>query len=135
MGYNIEEIEGIAKTNKKKLGKGGITTTDGLLKACATPKGRKATVGTTGLSEKQLLKWTNLADLMRIRGVATQYSELLEAAGVDTVKELKHRKPENLAAKMAEVNAKKKLTRQSPSASMITKWVAQAKKLKPMLKY
>jgi predicted RecB family nuclease len=135
MGYNIVDIEGIAKTNKAKLGKAGITTTDGLLKACATPKGRRETAAATGLSEKQILKWTNLADLMRIRGVATQYSELLEAAGVDTVKELRHRKPENLAEAMAQTNAKKKLTRQAPSAKTVARWVEQAKALKPMMRY
>ena len=135
MGYSIVDIEGIAKTNAKKLAKADITTTDGLLKKANTPKRRKDTAAATGLSEKQILKWANLADLMRINGVATQYSELLEASGVDTVKELKMRKPENLAAKMAEVNAKKKLTRQVPSAAVVGKWVAQAKKLKPVLKY
>jgi predicted RecB family nuclease len=135
MGYNIVDIEGIAKTNKAKLGKAGIKTTDDLLKACATPKGRSQTAATTGLSEKQILKWANMADLMRINGIATQYSELLEAAGVDTVKELKHRKPENLAEAMAQTNAKKKLTRQSPSAKTIAKWVAEAKAMKAILRY
>jgi predicted flap endonuclease-1-like 5' DNA nuclease len=80
-----------------------------------------------------LLKWANMADLMRISGVGEEFSELLEAAGVDTVKELRNRNAENLAAKMAEVNAEKKLTRALPSAKTVAKWVDQAKELKPLI--
>lgn len=135
MSYSIEEIEGIGKTYKKKLAKAGIKTTGSLLNHCCTRKGRKAMAGTTGLTEKQLLKWTNLADLMRIKGIATQYSELLEAAGVDTVKELAKRNSTNLAAKMEEVNKKKKLARRSPPESVVAKWVERAKGLDPMMTY
>ena len=135
MGYKIEEIEGIGPAYGKRLVEAGLTTTDALLKACADPKGRKDTAGKTGFSEKQLLKWANMADLMRISGVGEEFSELLEAAGVDTVKELKMRKPDNLAAKMAEVNAEKKLTRAVPSATTVAKWVEQAKTLPPAISY
>ena len=133
MSYPIREIEGIGPTNAKKLAKANIKTTAGLLKLCCDRKGRKAMSTATGLSEKQLLKWANMADLMRISGIGQEFSELLEAAGVDTVKELRKRNAPNLTKKMAEVNAKKKLTRRVPSLSMVESWVAQATKLKPVI--
>jgi predicted flap endonuclease-1-like 5' DNA nuclease len=103
------------------------------LSQCAAAKGRKAVAGQTGLDEKQLLKWANLADLMRVSGVGEEYSELLEAAGVDTVKELRNRRPDSLTAKMAEVNQAKRLTRQVPGLKQVTKWVDQAKSLAPVI--
>ncbi len=108
-----------------------ITSTDDLLKLCCDANGRKATAEKTGLKESQLLKWANMADLMRTSGVGAVYSELLEAAGVDTVKELRNRRADNLAAKMAEVNASKKLTRAVPSEKVVSGWIEQAKTLKP----
>ena len=135
MGYKIEQIEGIGPTYGTRLSEAGIKTTDALLQACATPKGRKDTAAKTGFRESQLLKWANMADLMRIRGVGEEFSELLEAAGVDTVKELKMRNADNLAEKMAEVNAQKKLTRAVPSAKTVAKWVEQAKTLPPTISY
>lgn len=133
MGYKIEEIEGIGPANAKKLAAADISTTAGLLKLCCDARGRKATAEKTGVSEGQLLKWANMADLMRISGVGSEYSELLEAAGVDTVKELRNRNAANLAAKMAEVNATKKLTRTVPSEKTVSKWVAQAGALDPLI--
>jgi predicted flap endonuclease-1-like 5' DNA nuclease len=133
MGYKIEEIEGIGAANAKKLAAAAINTTAGLLKLCCDAKGRKATAEKTGVSEGQLLKWANMADLMRISGVGSEYSELLEAAGVDTVKELRNRNAANLAAKMAEVNATKKLTRTVPSEKVVSKWVEQAGALDPLI--
>ena len=133
MSYRIVEIEGIGPAYAKKLAKAKIKTTGGLLKLCCDRKGRKAIAEDTGCSEAQLLKWANMADLMRISGVGQEFSELLEAAGVDTVKELRNRNAANLTAKMAEVNAKKKLTRRVPAASMVERWVKQAKQLKPVI--
>ena len=133
MSYKITEIEGIGPTYGAKLEAANIKTTAALLDRCASAKGRREVASETGLQEKQLLKWANMADLMRIKGVGEEYSELLEAAGVDTVKELKHRKPENLAAKMAEVNETRKLTRQVPAESQVASWVEQAKELKPVI--
>jgi predicted flap endonuclease-1-like 5' DNA nuclease len=133
MGYKITDIEGIGPVSAEKLAKADIDNTDSLLKLCCDAKGRKSVAETTGIGEKQLLKWTNMADLMRISGVGEEYSELLEAAGVDTVKELRHRNADNLAAKMAEVNGAKKLTRTVPSAETVAKWVEQAKTLDPLI--
>ena len=133
MGYKIEEIEGIGPTYGKKLADANIKTTEQLLKLCCDAKGRKATAEATELSEAQLLKWANMADLMRISGVGAEYSELLEAAGVDTVKELRNRNAANLAAKMAEVNTTKKLTRVVPSEKVVSGWVEQAKSLDPLI--
>ena len=92
-----------------------------------------ATAATTGLSEGQLLKWANMADLMRISGIGPEYSELLEAAGVDTVKELRNRNAENLAARMAEVNATSKLTRAVPAEKVVSDWIEQAGSLEPLI--
>lgn len=135
MAYKIEEIEGIGPAFGEKLRAAKITNTDHLLKACATRKGRSDTEEATGIDAKRLLKWANMADLMRISGVGEEYSELLEAAGVDTVKELRNRRADNLAAKMAEVNAAKKLVRQVPSESQVAKWVEQAKALDPVISH
>ena len=133
MSYKIQEIEGIGPAYAKKLAIEDIDTTDALLKLCCDRKGRKAVAEKTGLTESQLLKWANMADLMRISGVGEEYSELLEAAGVDTVKELKNRNPENLAAKMTEVNKEKKLTRQVPSEKTVSGWIEQAKSLEALI--
>lgn len=133
MSYKIEEIEGIGPAWAAKLSVANISTTDDLLKLCCDAGGRKATAEKTGISESQLLKWANMADLMRISGVGSEYSELLEAAGVDTVKELRTRNAENLAAKMAEVNAAKKLTRAVPAVKAVTDWIEQAKTLTPLI--
>ena len=135
MAYKIDEIEGIGPAYREKLGAAAVETTDDLLSKCCDPKGRKALSDATGMSEKVLLDWTNKADLMRISGVGPQFSELLEAAGVDTVKELRNRNAENLATKMEEVNTVKKLARTSPGATTITKWVDEAKGLDPIIKY
>ena len=131
----ISEIEGIGPGNAKKLAKAGIKSVNGLLKACGDKKGRKSASATTGVDESQLLKWANMADLFRIRGVGSEYSELLEKAGIDTVKELRNRNAANLHAKMLEVNAKKKLVRQAPGLKMVEKWVDHAKTLDPMISH
>lgn len=135
MKYKVEKIEGIGPAYGSKLEAVGIKTTDDLLEKCANPKGRKEIAEKTGIKEATILKWANMADLMRISGIGEEYSELLEAAGVDTVKELKHRNPENLAAKMKEINDEKKLTRAVPSPKEVTRWVDQAKSIEPKLTY
>jgi predicted flap endonuclease-1-like 5' DNA nuclease len=135
MGYKIEEIEGIGPAYGKKLAAADITNTDHFLKLCCDKKGRAAVAEKTGIGEKVLLGWANMADLMRIKGVARQYSELLEAAGVDTVKELRTRNAENLAAKMGEVNDAKNLANSSPSAKTVAGWVEQAKTMEPAISH
>ncbi len=133
MGYKIEDIEGIGPAYGAKLATAGLKSTAAFLKHCSDRKGRKQIAGQTGISEALLLKWTNLADLMRISGIGPEFSELLEAAGVDTVKELRNRRAENLTTKMKEVNAAKKLTRVTPALSMVTAWIGQAQKLDPVV--
>jgi predicted flap endonuclease-1-like 5' DNA nuclease len=135
MSYKIQEIEGIGPAYAEKLSGANILATEDLLNACANPAGRRNLATATGLSETLILKWTNLADLMRINGVGPQYSELLEGAGVDTVKELRTRNAENLAAKMAEVNAAKNLAKTSPPAATVTKWIDAAKTMDPKVTY
>lgn len=135
MSYPIEKIEGIGPSYAKQLEEQGIKSTKDLLDKCADAKGRKALEAASGISGKLILKWTNMADLMRISGVGEEYSELLEAAGVDTVKELRNRNPGNLAKAMSEANETKKLVRQVPSESQVEKWVAQAKELPPLMTY
>lgn len=135
MAYQIEDIEGIGPVYGAKLKEIGITTTEKLLDAGATKKGRAEIAEKSGISEALILTWTNHADLFRIKGIASQFAELLEAAGVDTVKEFKHRVPENLHAKLEEVNEKKKLTRRVPSVSELSDMIEQAKKLEPKMTY
>ena len=125
----LADIEGIGAAYAAKLEAAGLTSIENLLEVCCVKKGRKDIAEKSGISEKLILGWANRADLSRIKGVSTQYADLLECAGVDTVPELAQRNAENLQAKMAEVNEEKNLVRQVPSASQVTNWVAQAKDL------
>jgi len=131
----IETIEGIGPAYAKKLRAAGIKTTEALLKKGADKKGRAAIAEMSGIDETLILEWVNLSDLMRVKGIGEEYSDLLEEAGVDTVKELRNRKPANLHAKMLEVNTAKKLVRRPPALSMVERWVTEAKELPPMVKY
>jgi predicted flap endonuclease-1-like 5' DNA nuclease len=123
----IIDIEGIGPVYAEKLQEIGIRTVEALLKAGATPKGREEIAEQSGITKTLILEWVNHADLYRIKGVGEEYSDLLEEAGVDTVVELATRNPENLYAKIIEVNAEKKLVRRPPSQSMVADWVLQAK--------
>ena len=135
MAYKIIDIEGIGDVYAAKLNEAAVKTTDDLLEKCATRSGRRKVAEETGISEKLILKWTNHADLFRIKGVAGQFAELLEAAGVDTIKEFRHRVPANLYAKMEEVNAEKNLCNRIPSVKEIEKMVTQAKEMEPKVEY
>ena len=135
MAYKIEQIEGIGEVYAEKLAAVGINTTDDLLEKCAAAKGRVKVAEETGISRKLILKWTNHADLFRINGIGPQFAELLEAAGVDTVKELRHRVAANLAAKVAEVNEEKHLCGRVPAEVEIQKMIDQAKELPPRMTY
>lgn len=131
----IVEIEGIGEAYAAKLKEAGITTTEELLEAGASKKGRDQLAEKTGISPKLILKWVNRADLFRVKGIGQEYSDLLEVAGVDTVVELGTRNPENLYAKLVEVNASKKLVRKLPGADVVKDWIEQAKKLPRKVEY
>jgi predicted flap endonuclease-1-like 5' DNA nuclease len=118
-----------------KLKKLGIRTTDKLLEAATTAKARKALAGQLEVDEQTVLRWANLADRMRIKGVGEPYAELLQAVGVDTVKELKYRNVANLAKAMADANRKRRLVRLLPSEKRIERWIAQAKELQSKITY
>jgi predicted flap endonuclease-1-like 5' DNA nuclease len=135
MAYKIIDIEGIGEVYGKKLVDAGINTVDALLEKCAKPAGRKALAEETGISPKLILTWTNHADLMRINGVGPQFSELLEAAGVDTVKEFRHRVPANLQPKLEEINNEKNLVNRVPSLKEVENMIQQAKELPPIMEY
>ena len=135
MDYKIIGIEGIGDVYAEKLIAAGINKVSELLEKCAAPKGRKALAEETGISEKLILKWTNHADLFRINGVGPQFAELLEAAGVDTVKEFRHRVAENLQPKLEETNAAKNICNRVPAVSEIQKMIDQAKELEPKMTY
>lgn len=131
----LADIEGIGSVYAGKLEAVGIRSIEKLLETCCEKKARKDVAEKSGVSEKLILEWVNRADLARIKGVSTQYADLLENAGVDTVPELAQRKAENLHAKMKEVNEQKKLVRQCPGLSQVESWVAQAKTLPRIVKY
>lgn len=126
---SIEDIEGIGPAQGTKLREAGIASVEALLDRGGSSKGRDAIAEATGISGKLVLKWVNHADLFRIKGVAGEFAELLEAAGVDSVPELAQRSPANLTKRMAEVNEQKKLTRRVPTENQVTAWVAEAKTL------
>lgn len=131
----IDEIEGIGPVYAEKLRAAGVETTDALLEACGGPKGRSEMAEKTGIAEAHILRWVNHADLMRIKGVGKQYAELLEAAGVDTVKELRTRNAANLAAKLKEVNEAKNLAGTTPTLDSVTAWIEQAKTMDPAVRH
>jgi predicted flap endonuclease-1-like 5' DNA nuclease len=131
----IVDVEGIGKTYAGKLSKFGIRSVENLLKQGATPKGRKEIAAATGIGDALILEWVNLADLYRIKGVGSEYADLLEEAGVDTVVELAKRTPDNLYQKMVEVNAAKNLVNKLPGAKQVKSWVEQAKKLPRIVSY
>lgn len=133
--YKIEELEGVGPVLGEKLRKVGVKDTDSLLTCSRTTKDRKSLAAESGLTTKQILKFANMVDLFRIDGVGSEFAELLEAAGVDTVPALAHRNPVNLTQMMAAKNEEKKLTRRVPSEKEVTKWVAQAKTLPRILEY
>ena len=135
MAKKIESVEGIGAVYGEKLRAAGCGTTAQLLKQGATRKGREVLAEKTSISPSIIMRCVNMADLFRIKGVATQYAELLEAAGVDTVKELKHRNAANLSLAMRQANAARKLVRQLPADKTVAGWIEQAKALPPVVTY
>jgi predicted flap endonuclease-1-like 5' DNA nuclease len=132
---DVIEVEGIGKVYAKKLKDAGIATTEALLEKGASPAGRKTIAEKSGISEVRILRWLNHVDLFRIKGVETQYAELLEASGVDTIPELAQRDPANLYPKLVETNKQKKLVRKLPTQEQVADWVTQAKALPRVLTY
>lgn len=131
----LETIEGIGPIFAEKLRAASIGTVEALLEAGATPPGRQQLEDKTDIGHKLILEWVNLADLMRIRGIGEEYSDLLEEAGVDTVRELRHRVPSNLHPAMVATNEAKSLVRRLPTLNMVADWVEQAKRLPPRVSY
>ncbi len=131
----IEDIEGIGVVYGEKLRAAGCGTVARLLEDGASRRGREAIANKTGMDAGLILRCVNMADLFRIKGVAAQYAELLEAAGVDTVKELRNRKARNLHQAIHQTNQKRRLVRQVPSEKMVAAWIDQAKELKPVVNY
>lgn len=131
----LTSIEGIGDKYAQTLRQAGVRTVEGLLYAARDRRSRELLAHRTSLSAKIILKWANMADLFRIKGVAGQYAELLERAGVDTVKELARRNPAALHARMRELNAERRVVRQVPSLSMVDAWVGSARELPPMISH
>ena len=134
MAYKLTEIPGI-RAACEKLADAGVKTTQDLLTSAGAAAGRKALADKTNLSEARILEWVNRADLMRIRGVGEEFSDLLEESGVDTVRELATRVPATLQAMMTAVNKVKKLTRREPNLKEVEAWVTEAKTLAPMVSH
>jgi len=135
MSYAISGLTGLGPNVAKMLKSVGIRTTEKLLEAAKNPRGRKELASRTGYDEAQILRWANLADRMRIKGVGEPYAELLRVVGVDTIRELKFRNPGNLAKAMAEANVKRKLVRILPSEKLVGRWIEIARKLPPKITY
>ena len=125
----VEDIEGIGPAHAASLQAAGIRTSDALLERAGPKKGRDELAAATGISGKLLLDWANACDLMRIKGIGAQFSDLLEAAGVDSAAELAQRNASSLATTFAELNAARATTRRAPTEAMVADWIAQAKKL------
>lgn len=133
MSRNIQDVEGIGPKYAELLKQAGVNTTSRFLEVAGNRKGRKELAEKTSISESSILKWANMCDLFRIKGVAGQFAELLEGAGVDTVKELRNRNADNLSLQMAEVNKARHLCKATPSSKTVANWIEQAKTLDPMV--
>jgi predicted flap endonuclease-1-like 5' DNA nuclease len=131
----IDEVEGIGPAYAAKLSAAGIASTDALLERGATRKGREEIEASTGIAHKFILQWVNHVDLMRLKGVGSEYSDLLEAAGVDSPAELAHRNAANLATTMAETNAARNLVRRVPTEAEVAGWIEQAKSMPKIVEH
>lgn len=133
--YAILKLQGVCPDTVKKLKTVGVRTTATLLDRAKDPRGRKALAAASGAPEATILRFANMADLMRVKGIGGEYAELLEAAGVDTVKSLKNRNVQNLTRSMAELNAKKRLLKAPPSEKRVAAWIEQAKSMPAVMMY
>jgi predicted flap endonuclease-1-like 5' DNA nuclease len=132
---NVIDVEGIGPAYAEKLAAVGIRTTDQLLERGAKPKGRDDLEATTGIGHALILKWVNRVDLYRIKGVGSEYSDLLEIAGVDSPVELAHRNAANLTESMAEANAARNLVRRLPTLAEVTAWIEESKTLPKVVEH
>lgn len=132
---SIEVIDGIDVPSGRKLRRAGIRTTEALLRRCGTRRGRRSLAEETGLAEKKILGWVNRADLMRVKGVGGEYAELLEAAGVDTVKELRRRNSTSLTKKIMQINDERRLVQRLPTEGMVLRWIEHAGELEPVIRH
>jgi predicted RecB family nuclease len=135
MTYPISDLDGITQDQLRVLKSGGIRTTERLLDAARSLRGRKQLSEKTGIPEKLLLRWANMADRMRIKGIGEDHARLLEAIGVVTVRELRYRNPAHIAKAMRELNGKRKLVRLLPTENAIRRWVEAAGKLDQKITY
>lgn len=135
MGYPIAEIEGIGTTFAEKLSAAGVRTTDDLLEKAGSRSGRASLAEATGIEGKRILSWVNLADLMRVKGIGKQFSELLHAAGIDSIKELRTRNPANLATAVKEANERRQVSRTVPAESQIAEMIENAKAMEPAVSH
>jgi predicted flap endonuclease-1-like 5' DNA nuclease len=135
MAYPLTDIRGIGADAAAILKSDGIRTTIGLLRSAKTPKQRLKIAEKLGADEKRVLDWVTAADRMRVKGVGWEYAQLLRAAGVKTANELRFRNPRRLAQGMADANGKRKLVRLLPSVRTVARWIENAKKLPPVIRY
>lgn len=132
---SIDAIEGMGHADATKLRKARVRTTEALLKTASGRTGRKQLSARTGIPEKQILQWVNRADLMRVKGIGSEYADLLEVAGVDTIKELRRRNPSNLLETLIVLNTRKRLVRRLPTEGMVSAWIEEAKAVDPVVAY
>lgn len=130
---SIAAIESMDRRDATKLRKAGVRTTDGLLKTAATRTGRRRLAKDADLTESEILAWVNRADLMRIKGIGSEYADLLEAAGVDTIRELRRRNPDRLLIVMTDLNLRRRLIRRLPTNGMVAGWIEAAKGIEPLV--
>ncbi|HKZ25631.1 MAG TPA: DUF4332 domain-containing protein [Acidimicrobiia bacterium] len=132
---SIDAIDGLGHDYATKLRKNRIRTTEALLKRAATRRGRTELANHIGVSDSIVLRWVNRADLMRVKGVGSEYAAVLEIVGVDTIKELRRRKAKALTAAITEANEERHLLRRLPTEGMVSAWVATAAELEPLVRY
>lgn len=135
MGYPITDIRGIGADTALILRSEGIRTTVALLQCAKTPKQRLKIATKVGIDDRRILDWVTAADRMRVKGVGWEYSELLSAAGVKTVKELQFRNPQKLVDQMTQANTRRKLVRLLPSVKVVQRWIESAQRLPPAIRY
>jgi predicted RecB family nuclease len=135
MTYSITSIDGIDVDTAKLLKKSGIRTSTALLEAAKDTKGRKTLSASTGIDEAALLKWANTADCMRLRGLGRDYAELMREAGVNTVRDLKHRNAKRLATAMAAANERRRLVKFAPTERAVERWIEEAKTIELKISY